>query len=298
MADLEDNGLLYSPHTSAGRRPTEAGLRYFVNGLLECADFAAVPSEAFDALLADPGVNRQAVLEKATALLSQLSQCAGVLVAPRSDPILKHIEFISLNENQILVILVSQSGQVENRVITNGPKLDASQLQQISNYLSERLCGKNLADGCALLQQERRNQRGDFDALMAQLARQGLEIFETNEEEAALIMRGHAHLLENVDELDELREVRQLFDALETKTTMVKLLTSVASADGIQVFIGSENPYFQLSGCSLIVSPYRSQDRKVVGAIGVVGPEHMQYRRIIPLVNYTSHIISRLLGAS
>lgn len=296
MADLEEMGLLYSPHTSAGRIPTEAGLRFFIDGLLECSNLQDVHEEEIDLLLATKHSNVQSILEQATALLSGLSQCAGVVLAPRTDPTLQHIEFVALNPKQILVVIVTQGGQVENRIVPSTRKTDQSQLQQISNYLSDRLRGKTLSEGLILLEQELTDQRNDFDTLAQQIMKKGLEVWQTEESEASLILRGHAHLLENVDEIGELKNIQHLFDAMETKTTMVSLLNTITQADGIQIFIGSENPYFQVSGCSLVVSPYKSADSKIVGALGVIGPTHMKYRRIIPLVDYTSRIISRLLG--
>lgn len=296
MADLEEMGLLYAPHTSAGRIPTESGLRYFINGLLECTNFEQVDSRQFEELLQTNHSSIQSILEQATALLSGLSECAGVVLAPRMDSILKRIEFVSINAKQILVIMVSQNGQVENRIIPGPLNIDSAQLQQISNYLSERLEGKTLADGLALMERELHKERNHFDELTSQLLKQGLEVWKTSESEASLILKGQANLLENIEEIEEVKNIQHLFDALDTKLTMVSLLDSVAKADGIQVFIGSENPYFNVAGCSLIISPYRSADKRIIGAIGVIGPAHMKYRRIIPLVDYTSKIVSKLLG--
>lgn len=300
MSDLEDLELLYAPHTSSGRVPTQLGLRYFINGLLECKDFEKGFNEkenkqVLELLNNNKETNIQTLLEQATSLISGLSKCVGIVMTPKTDPLIRKIEFVLLNQEQLLVIMIGENGTIENRIIKVLPNINESDLQQSSNYLSAKLRGKTLSQGLKSLWKELEDEKNCFDSLTTQIVSQGIEIFRTGDSEASLILRGQANLLENIDELDELKNIKTLFDAIDTKSTMVKLLDSVTKADGIKVFIGSESEYFNITGCSLVVSPYKSSDNRIIGAIGVIGHANMQYRRIIPLVNYTSKIIGKLL---
>ncbi|MDR0633025.1 MAG: heat-inducible transcriptional repressor HrcA [Holosporales bacterium] len=296
MADLEDIGLLYAPHTSAGRIPTETGLRFFVDELLEVSNFEDFENEKVFDLMNSQEQETSEILEKATSILSGLSKCAGVVSSPKTDPIIQKINFVSLSAEQILVIIVSESGHVENRIISAPANIDSSLLQSLSNYMSHILQGRTLSDGIKTMEAELSEHKNDFDQLSAEILQQGIEIWKNDDFSGSMILKGHANLLENIEELRELNNIRDLFEIMETKHTMLNLLNFASKANGIQVFIGSENPYFQISGCSLVLSPYKSADGHVVGAIGVIGPAHMKYRKIIPLVNYTSKIISKILN--
>jgi heat-inducible transcriptional repressor len=296
MADLEDLGLLYAPHTSAGRIPTEAGLSLFVRGLLEYTDFDNFKDDNVAKTLesnAEDGT--AAVLEKATTLLSEISKYAGIVFAPKGNNFLKRLEFVALNSNQILVILISNSGEVENRIITFDKDINQGQLESLSNYLTEFISGKTLGDGISAVQAELEKQKSHFSELATQIIQKSLEALSKDEKNFKLILKGQANLLDYVGQIEELEKIRNLFDAIETKETMITLLEQTSTAHGIQVFVGSENKYFDISGCSMIASPYKSSDNKIIGAIGVIGPTNMEYRRIIPLVNYTSKIISQVL---
>ncbi len=296
MADLEEMGLLYAPHTSAGRIPTEAGFNFFVNGLLECSDFTEYSDEEIEQALeehAEEGVD--AVIEKATSLLSGLSKYAGIVLSPQSDPVLQRIEFVSLGEGRLLVIMLSDSGHIENRLIQGPGNLSPDRLKEVSNYLSTYLAGKTVAEGLLWVQNELSVDKGDFNKTAAHILHQSLKSWSAKEKSSTFVLKGQANLLEHIEELDELNRVRHLFEAIETKETMVGLLDSTAKAQGIQVFIGSANEKFNLAGCSLIASPYHSTHRRIVGAVGVIGPTNMNYRQVIPLVSCTSKIIGRLL---
>lgn len=296
MADLEDMGLLYAPHTSAGRIPTEAGLNFFVNGLLECSDFSGYKNESIEKILEEhleEGTN--SILEQATSLLSGLSKYAGIVLSPKNDPVLQRIEFVALSENQILVIIISNTGHIENRIIKYNESLSQDQLKQLSNYLSEYLSGKTLAEGLKWVCDELLTQKNNFSKMATHIVQQGLEAWSEAKKSSSLILKGQANLLEYIGQIEELEQIRHLFEAIETKQTMVNLLDSTSKAEGIQVFIGSENKHFNVSGCSLIASSYHSANNRIVGAIGVIGPSNMNYRQVIPLVSCTSKVISRLL---
>lgn len=298
MADLEDMGLLYAPHTSAGRIPTEAGLSLFVNGLLECSAFegdTALERTLEEHLGEAQEDEVEAVLERATTLLSGLSRYAGIILSPKSDPILERIEFVPLSPTQLLVVILSNTGHVENRLIAHDRDLKAEELKQLSNYLSTYLKGKTLAQGLAWVQAELKKQEHRFNQKAARLVQQGLETWSKAHRSSSLILKGQANLLGAIEEQEELTPIRHLFEAIETKQTMVHLLDATSQADGIQVFIGSENPNFNVSGCSLIAASYHSPDNRIVGALGVIGPSNMHYRQVIPLVSCASRIISRLL---
>lgn len=300
MADLEEAGLLYAPHTSAGRIPTEAGLSFFVDSLLECSDFeddTAIEHTLEERLSeeAASGGEVDEVLEQATALLSGLSQYAGIVLSPKTDSILKRIEFVTLSPTQLLVVILSNTGHVENRLIPYDRNLTPEQLKQLSNYLSTYLEGKTLVEGLAWVQAELKKQQHRFTKEATRLVQQGLETWSRAHKPSSLILKGQANLLDAVEERNELDPIRNLFEAIETKQTMVHLLEATSNAEGIQVFIGSENPNFNVAGCSLVAASYRSADNRIVGALGVIGPSNMHYRQVIPLVSCTAKVINRLL---
>ncbi|MDR2464532.1 MAG: heat-inducible transcriptional repressor HrcA [Holosporales bacterium] len=295
MSDLEEAGLLYATHTSAGRIPTEAGLKFFVNGLLESSDVRSIENEEIARILKKSAENGiESVLDQATSLLSGLSKYAGIVLSPRSNPLLRQIEFVLLHQRQILVIMILQSGQVENRIIKYDQNITQHQLDKLSKYISEYLSGKTLDEVQNLVQKELSMQKDKFSEIATDIVKRSLAATSAPKTQS-LTLKGQANLLENIEQIEELDTIRNLFEAIETKSTMINLLDSISEANDIQVFIGSENKHFDMAGCSLIASPYKSSKNKIFGAIGVIGPTNMKYRQVIPLVDCTSKIISRLL---
>ena len=297
MADLEDLGLLFAPHTSAGRLPTELGLRLFVHGLLEHGNLTQAERESIEAQCSGAGRSLTEVFEEASQTLSGLSRCAGLVVAPKAEETLKHIEFVSLGPGRALVVLVSGSGVVENRIIDVPAGLPASSLVEASNYLTSRLVGRRLSEAQEDIRRELESQRAELNELTGKLIEAGLAFWGGGEERSgALIVRGQAQLLEDITAVEDLERVRQLFTALETKESLLRLLTLTDSAQGVQIFIGAESELFSLTGCSLVIAPYSNSENTVVGAIGVIGPTRIDYARIIPMVDYTAQVIGRLIG--
>lgn len=297
MADLEDSGLLFAPHTSAGRLPTEAGLRLFVDGLLEVGNLAEDERKSIESQCAAVGRSMTQMLEEASNMMSELSRCAGLVVAPKTDGRLKHIEFVAVGPGRALVVMVMETGMVENRVIDLPMDLPPSVLVEASNFLSAKLVGRSLGDARDKVSGEIAENRASLDALTAKVVAAGLATWsDVSSDEGVLIVRGQAKLLEDISAAADLERIRALFAALETKRNLLKLLDAAEGADGVQIFIGAENDLFALSGCSLIIAPY-GDGGNIVGAIGVVGPTRMNYARIIPMVDYTSRIVGRLLNA-
>jgi heat-inducible transcriptional repressor len=295
MADLEDLGLLYAPHVSAGRLPTELGLRLFVDGLLEVGRLSPLERRRIDHRLETQGISVEQALEEATATLSGLSGCAGLVLAPKTESPLKHIEFVGLGPGRVLVVLVTESGVVENRVIHVAPGIPPSALVEAGNYLNARLVGRTLAEARKAILREMETQRGEIDGLTSRLVEAGLAVWAGDRREGILILRGQAHLLEDINALEELERVRALFEALETKETLTRLLDLADHADGVQIFIGSDSKLFNLAGLSMIVAPFHDSRQHILGAIGVIGPTRLNYARIIPMVDYTSQVIGRLI---
>ena len=300
MMDLEDSGLIYAPHTSAGRVPTEAGLRFFVDALLEVGNLTPDERSRIDAEIAASSRPRRVedVLGEATTLLSGLSHCAGVVMSPKLNARLKQIEFVNLAPGRALVILVNQDGSVENRVIDVPPDLSPAIFTRASNYLSARLQGKDLQQVKMDMEAELVNLRRELDDTSAKVVESGLAVWSGDMEAASrtLIVRGQANLLENTRALDELERLRRLFEDIENKGELMQLLGLAEEGEGVRIFIGSENKLFSMSGSSLIVSPYRNAEEKVVGVLGIIGPTRMNYARIIPMVDYTAKAVGKLMS--
>jgi len=296
MADLEEVGLLVAPHPSAGRMPTELGLRLFVDGLMEVGGLTQDERDAIDGQCNALGRSLPEVLEQATSMLSGLARCAGLVVAPKTERPLKHVEFVQLAPGRALVVLVAEGGMVENRIIDVPLGLPASSLTEATNYLTQRLAGQNLATARLKILSELENQRAELDTLTQKVVKAGLASWANSREDSALIVRGQAHLLDDVTELADLERLRSLFAALETKEHLLKFLDAADRADGVQIFIGAESELFKLAGCSAVISPYRDSERRLVGAVGVIGPSRINYARIIPMVDYTAKVMSRILG--
>jgi len=296
MADLQDAGLLFSPHTSAGRIPTEAGLRLFVDGLLEVGRLTEEERQVIKAQCATEGRSVQQTLSEATRVLSGLSNCAGLVVAPKSDSALRHIEFVSLAPGRALVVLVTEDGGVENRIVEVPGGMPASAMVKASNFLSARMVGKTIDEAQRQIVDELEAHRRDLDDLTRKLVEAGLATATGDGAEAALIVSGTERLLDDVQAVEDLEHVRGLYDALETKEAWIRLLDMARAGEGVQIFIGAENDLFSLAGCSVVVAPYRNSDQEIVGALGVIGPTRINYARIIPVVDYTAQIVGRLVG--
>ncbi|GAB5468915.1 MAG: heat-inducible transcriptional repressor HrcA [Rhodospirillales bacterium] len=297
MADLEELGLLFAPHTSAGRLPTEQGLRLFVDGILEQGNITQGERSQIDVLCAAAGRTPSEILNEATGALSGLSRCAGLVLAPKMEEPLKHIEFVALGPGRALVVLVTASGNVENRIIDLPIGLPAASLVEASNYLAARLVGRSLSEAEAAIRVELESQQSELNALTQRLVETGLAVWSGgNGRDGALILRGQSQLLEDITAMADLERVRLLFQALETKESLLRLLDLTDVAEGVQIFIGAENELFGLAGCSLVLAPYSNASRQIVGAIGVIGPTRINYARIIPMVDYTSKVVGRLLG--
>ena len=299
MSDLEQLGLVYAPHTSAGRLPTEIGLRFFVDALMQIGDLTENDRKAIEAQVAGRGqlTTIEEVLTEASGLLSGLSRAAGVVLTAKSNQRLKHIEFVRLEPERALVVLVAEDGQIENRVLNIPVGLPTSALVEASNFLNARVRGRTLAE--VKLEIERRLKEGqaELDELTQKIIAAGLASWSGGErDERKLIVRGQAHLLEDLKALADLERVRLLFDDLETRREVVDLLGRAEQAEGVRIFIGSENKLFSLSGSSTIVAPYHDASGHIVGVLGVIGPTRLNYARIVPMVDYTAKVVSKLLA--
>jgi heat-inducible transcriptional repressor len=295
MADLEEAGLLYAPHTSAGRLPTERGLRLFVDGLLEFGDLGEEERENIAARCAASGRSLQDTLAEAGQMLSGLAGAAGLVVAPKGEAALRHIEFVPLGPGRALVVLVGADGQVENRVIEVSQNLPPSALQQAGNYLNARLAGRPLEDVRSQVATEIAANRTALDALTNQVIEAGLATWAGGGG-GSLIVRGQARLLQNLDQAAQVLEIQALFDRLEAQETTLRLLELAQRGEGVQIFIGAESGLFSTTGLSMVVAPFRNGQEKIVGAIGVIGPTRINYGKVIPVVDYTARVIGRLLG--
>jgi heat-inducible transcriptional repressor len=294
MADLEEAGLLHAPHTSAGRMPTEAGLRLFVDGLLELGNITDDERRNIEGQCAAAGRSLTEVMEQVSATLSGLTHCAGLVYSPKLEKSLKHIEFVGLGPGRALVVMVSESGMVENRVLELPPGITPSMLTEATNFLNAKIAGRTLDEARGQVMAEIQQQRAQLDELTKQVVEAGVATWNGNDG-GYLIVRGRANLLGDVNAIGNLERIRTLFDALETKQSLLRLIDATSTAEGVQIFIGAENDLFQVAGCAMIVAPFSNGREQVVGAIGVVGPMRMNYARIIPMVDYTAKLVGRLL---
>jgi heat-inducible transcriptional repressor len=296
MQDLTLAGLLGSPHTSAGRIPTHAGLRLFVDGLLEIGDVGAEERREIDARLAGRGRGFEEALDAASGLLSGLAGGAGIVASPVRDAGVKHVEFVALGRDQALAVLVADDGTVENRLMPLKAGVTPSTLQEASNFLNARLRGRPLHEARTEMRTELDAARRELDAAAARLVEDGLAAWSGGaERERALIVRGRANLLQDANAMEDLEKVRVLFDDLEQKEQLIGLLDGVSAAQGVRIFIGAETRLFSLSGSAVIAAPYMSGRQRVLGAIGVIGPARLNYARVIPLVDYTARVLGRML---
>lgn len=299
MSDLEQAGLVYAPHTSAGRLPTERGLRFFVDALMQIGDLTENDRKAIEAQVAASGQAKsvETVLTEASGLLSGLTRAAGVVLTAKSNLRLKHVEFVRLEPERALVVMVAEDGQVENRVLNVPVGLPTSALAEASNFLNAHIRGKTIADARAELERALQARQAELDELTQRIVANGLASWSGGEsDERKLIVRGQAHLLDDLKALADLERVRLLFDDLETRREVIDLLGRAEQAEGVRIFIGSENKLFSLSGSSTIVAPYHDASGRIVGVLGVIGPTRLNYARVIPMVDYTAKVVSKLLS--
>ncbi len=296
MQDLTLAGLLAAPHTSAGRIPTHAGLRLFVDGLLEIGDIGAEERREIDGRLAGRGRGFDEALNEASALLSGLAGGAGIVASPVRDAGVKHVEFVALGSGQALAVLVADDGTVENRLMPLAAGVTPSNLQEASNFLNARLKGRMLSEARQEMGAELAAARSELDAAAARLVEDGLAAWSGGaDRERSLIVRGRANLLQDAGAAEDLERVRVLFDDLEQKEQLIGLLDGVNAAQGVRIFIGAETRLFSLSGSAVVAAPYMTGRQRVLGAIGVIGPARLNYARIIPLVDYTARVLGRIL---
>ncbi len=296
MADLEQLGLIYAPHTSAGRLPTELGLRFFIDALMQVGDLNDTERRTIEAQVAGAGKSVENVLTEASGLLSGLTRAAGVVLTDKTNVRLKHIEFVRLEPERALVVLVSEDGQVENRVVNLPLGLPTSALTEATNFLNARIRGKTIVEAKAELERTLETNRAELDQLTKKVVEAGLASWSGGGgDERRLIVRGQAHLLEDLHAIEDLERIRLLFDDLETRREVIDLLGRAERADGVRIFIGSENKLFSLSGSSTIIAPYHDRAGNIVGVLGVIGPTRLNYARVIPMVDYTAKVVGKLL---
>ena len=299
MSDLEQLGLIAAPHTSAGRQPTELGLRLFVDGLLEVGNLSTEERQQIQRQMGtSPDNSVEQVLDEATEMISGLSHCAGLVLADKQNLRLKHIEFVSLEPGKALVIMVSEDQSVENRVVEVPAGLPPSALAEAANFLNNFIRGATLAEAKVKVEQELASRRAELDELTQRVIKAGLAEWSggQGDDRRNLIVRGQANLLNDVKGLEDIERIRQLFDDLEAKQDLVNILGLAENAEGMKIFIGSENNLFSLSGSSLVVAPFQDGDQKIVGMLGVIGPTRLNYARIIPMVDYTAKLVSRIIS--
>ena len=297
MQDLEFLGLLDSPHISAGRVPTQLGLRMFVDGLLEVGDLDQDDRQKIDATMGDNVSDVAGMLDRVGSALSGVTQGASLVLTPKHEAPIKHIEFVSLGHDRALVVLVFADGHVENRIFSPPPGQTPSSMREAANFLNALIEGKTLSDLHLTMQKDIASRRQEIDHLAREMVESGLALWENEGERSErLIVRGRANLLGADEEEDDLARIRTLFDDLERKRDIADFLEGTESGEGVRIFIGSENKLFSLSGSSLVVSPYMNADRKIIGAVGVIGPTRLNYGRIVPIVDYTAQLVGKLIS--
>jgi len=297
MQDLEYMGLLSSPHISAGRVPTQVGLRMFVDGLLEVENLDATDRQKLDATVTRDTADVTEVLDRVGSALSGVTQGASLVLTPKHEAGIRHVEFVSLAQDRALVVLVFADGHVENRLFTPPPGQTPSSMREAANFLNALLDGRTIGELRHTVQTQIAARRQEIDVLARDMVESGLAIWDSNDsEQARLIVRGRSNLLESKDEDAELERIRHLFDDLERKRDIAEFLELTDQGDGVRIFIGSENKLFSLTGSSLVVSPYMNADRRIIGAVGVIGPTRLNYGRIVPIVDYTAQLVGRMIA--
>jgi heat-inducible transcriptional repressor len=297
MQDLEFLGLLGSPHVSAGRIPTQMGLRMFVDGFLEVGDLQNDDRQKLDQTLSSNSNDVGGLLDRVSTALSGVTQGASIVLTPKHEAPIRHLEFVNLGPDRALVVLVFADGQVENRLFTPPPGQTPSSMREAANFLNALVEGKTLTELQTQIRKEITNRRQEIDGLAHQLVESGLAVWDNEgEQNERLIVRGRANLLNADGNEEDLERIRVLFDDLERKRDIAEFLQLTEQGEGVRIFIGSENKLFSLSGSSLVVSPYMNADRKIIGAVGVIGPTRLNYGRIVPIVDYTAQLVGRMLS--
>jgi heat-inducible transcriptional repressor len=299
MSDLEELGLIYAPHISAGRLPTQSGLRFFVDAFMQVGDLTEEERTTIERQIRPEDRDRpmESLMNEASRMLSGVSRGAGIVITAKSDPVLKHVEFIRLEPTKALAVLVGEHNQVENRIIDLPAGVTSSQLTEAANFLNAHLSGQTLVELRGQLQKLKSEVQDELTILSQDLVERGLAVWSGSREEGKpnqLIVRGRANLLEGMTDVDDLDRLRMLFDDLEKKDSLIEILDLAETGPGVRIFIGSENKLFSLSGSSLIVAPYRDQEERIVGAVGVIGPTRLNYSRVVPMVDYTAQLLARL----
>ncbi len=297
MQDLEQLGLLNSPHVSAGRIPTQLGLRLFVDGVLEIGDISSEERRQIESSVA-VGDDMPAMLDKAGSMLSGLSHCASLVFAPKTGAPVRHLEFINLNPGSALAIMVMEDGSVENRLFDPPPGLTPSAMQEAANFLNAQLRGRTLVEAKEAITREIESQRSELSQLATGLVEKGIALWQEGSEltPERLIVRGRSNLIGQTQDAEDLERIRLLFDDLERRRDLAQLLDLAEEGEGVSVFIGSENKLFSMSGSSLVISPYRDTSRRIIGAIGVIGPTRLNYGRIVPIVDYTARMVGHMVS--
>ena len=297
MQDLEFLGLLDSPHVSAGRIPTQVGLRMFVDGLLEISDVQAEDRQKIEETLGSDSSDVATMLDRIGSALSGVTHGASLVLAPKHEAPIKHIEFVHLAQDRALVVLVFADGHVENRIFTPPPGQTPSSMREAANFLNALLEGRTLSELTTVIRAQIEARRQEIDSLAAELVDSGLALWEgQGGPHERLIVRGRANLLSSDEEDQGFDRIRTLFDDLERKRDIAEFLSLAEQGEGVRIFIGSENKLFSLSGSSLVVSPYMNADRKIIGAVGVIGPTRLNYGRIVPIVDYTAQLVGRMIS--
>lgn len=297
MQDLEFLGLLDSPHISAGRVPTQLGLRMFVDSLLEVGTVSDEDRDRIDSTLGTNDQDVSMLLDQVGSALSGITRGASIVLSPKHEAPIRHIEFVSLSPDRVLVVLVFGDGHVENRLFTPPPGQTPSSMREAANFLNALAEGRTLGELRGSVSREIARRRQEIDGLARDLVESGLAVWENaGERSERLIVRGRANLLEAAADGDDIDRIRTLFDDLERKRDIAEFLELTETGEGVRIFIGSENKLFSLSGSSLVVSPYMNSDRKIIGAIGVIGPTRLNYGRIVPIVDYTAQLVGRLVS--
>lgn len=295
MADLEDMGLLAAPHVSAGRLPTERGLRLYIDGLMEIGGLSSEERARIEAECSVKGLSINEVVSNASGMLSNLSACASLVIAPKIEKPVKQIQFVQLEPGKALIVMVMKNGLVENRIMDVPLDLPETALLQASNYLNSKLDGQTLDEVQQTITTDINENKSKLDKIAADLVAKGIALPRSGGNDSRIIIRGQSHLLEDVKAIEDLERARTLLGYLEEQKNMLKLVDNVSLAEGVQIYLGAENEIFDQSGWSMILSPYRNSDEKIIGAIGVIGPTRLDYDRIIPMVDYTSQVIARLV---
>ena len=297
MQDLEQLGLLGSPHVSAGRIPTHSGLRLFVDGLLEINDMNDEVQAEIDRSVEGDEIALNSILDRVGSILSGITNGASLVLTPKTEAPIKQVEFVSLSEERALVVLVTADGQVENRIFSPPSGLSASLMREAGNFLNSILMGHTISEIRTIVMREIDQHKMELDELTCNLIESGIAMWvpDVLSGRDRLIVRGRANLIDDSTSDEDLERIRNLFDDLERKKDLEQLLDLTQEGEGVKIFIGSENKLFSLSGSTLVISPYMNSENKIIGAVGVIGPTRLNYGRIVPIVDYTANFIGKTI---